>query len=86
MTVSQTTGTDRRPRERTDDGTVCSRYDLVLLAIPAFFSVALVGHGWFGVSLTPSLAFASTLSAAVLGDALLRNPPSGFDASSRREG
>jgi len=75
LTVSQTPGRNRPRRRTADERSLPSRYDLALLAIPVLFASALVAHVWLGVSVQASFTLASGLSAAVVGDVLLRNPP-----------
>lgn len=52
-----------------------SRYDLVLAAVPAAFTFALVAGHVLSVSLQFALVAGSLLAALVVGDALFRAPP-----------
>ena len=75
LTVSQTPGRDSSRRRAADERSLPSRSNLPLLAIPVLFASALVAHVWLDVSLEASVTLASGLSGAVVGDVLLRNPP-----------
>jgi uncharacterized membrane protein len=52
-----------------------SRYDAVLVLIPAIFLLAVGATTVFGVPLPTALAAAAVLSVAAVTDALFLNPP-----------
>jgi len=69
--------TSNRPRtttvERTDDG--LSRYDLLLLVIPAAFPVAIAASQVSSFGITTLMAAASVVGALAVADGLFLNPP-----------
>lgn len=68
--------TSNRPptgRTRTSDG--LTRYDLLLLVIPATFLVALVASQVSSFGLSTLLAAASVVGAIAVVDGLFVNPP-----------
>jgi hypothetical protein len=69
--------TSNRPRttrvERTDDG--LSRYDLLLLVIPAAFLTALAASQVSSFDVSTLLGAASLVGALAVADGLFRNPP-----------
>jgi hypothetical protein len=69
--------TSNRPRttpvERTDDG--LSRYDLLLLVIPAAFLVAFVASQLSSFGLTTLMVPASVVGALAVADGLFLHPP-----------
>jgi hypothetical protein len=69
------TGTSPRTTtgERSDDG--LSRYDLVLLVIPAAFLLALVASQVSSFGLSTLVAAASVVSGVAVADGLFLNPP-----------
>lgn len=67
---------DRTARE--PSGTLLtslSRHDLVLLAIPAAFALALLASSLLGLPVERTLAGAAIVGVATLIDALFVNPP-----------
>lgn len=54
-----------------------SRYDLVLVVIPAAFAAALLAGAVSAVSLHGAVAAASVVGGLALVDALFLNPPTG---------
>jgi len=56
-----------------------SRYDLLLLVIPATFLVALVASQVSSFGLSTLLAAASVVAALAVADGLFVNPPRGPD-------
>jgi hypothetical protein len=69
--------TSNRPRtttvERTDDG--LSRYDLLLLVIPAAFFVAFAASQVSPFGITTLMMPASVVGALAVADGLFVNPP-----------
>jgi hypothetical protein len=54
-----------------------NRYDLILLGVPLCYAAAILIGFTFDMPTTVSLGGGSVLGAALLGDALFRNPPGG---------
>lgn len=62
-----------------------TRYDLILLGVPLCYLLAIVVGFTFDMSTTVSLGGGSLLGAALLGDALFRNPPGGHHGPPRAD-
>jgi hypothetical protein len=65
---------DARTTERTDNGTV-SRYDLLLLVIPAVFVLAVGAAQVSSFEVSTLLAAASLVGGLAVADGLFLNPP-----------
>lgn len=72
MATSDRTGL---PREHRSIDRRLSRYDLLLLVIPAAFLLALVGSTVSGLPLSALMAAASLVGALAVADGLFVNPP-----------
>lgn len=72
MATSDRTG---HPRENRTEDRRFSRYDLLLLAIPAVFLLAFVGSTVSSLSLSALMAGASLVGALAVADGLFVNPP-----------
>jgi len=71
--MATSNGPRTTPVERTDDR--LSRYDLLLLVIPAAFLAALVVSQVSSFDLSTMLVPASVVGALAVADGLFRNPP-----------
>ena len=69
-----TSNPDARPRQNRGGATL-TRYDLVLLVIPAAFALAFVLAHVLSMSLSVSMAAASAVGVAAVADGLFVNPP-----------
>jgi len=65
----------RQTRERSTAGSQFSRYDLLLLVIPAAFLLALVGSVVSALPTRVFVAAASVVGALAVADGLFVNPP-----------
>lgn len=74
MAASNTDARSRTDRQGTGERTL-SRYDLLLLVIPAAFLAALLVAQISSLSLPPVMAAASVVGALALADGLFVNPP-----------
>ncbi|MEF8853413.1 MAG: hypothetical protein V5A44_06640 [Haloarculaceae archaeon] len=75
--MATSTRQDSRQVERADEG--LSRYDLVLLVIPATFLLALVASQVSSFGLSASMGLASVVGAVAVADGLFLNPPARSD-------
>lgn len=66
----------RSTREHSTADRSLSRYDLLLLVIPAAFLLALAGSTVSGLPTSALLAGASVVGALAVADGLFVNPPS----------
>ena len=79
MSTSRNTGqrTVRRSLRTLREGLPdLSRYDVLLVAMPAIFAVALSAHAVLSVPVRPAVATGAVASLLLLADALYLHPPS----------
>jgi len=70
-----TSGRTGRPREHSTASDGLSRYDLLLLVIPAAFLLAFAGATVSALPTRPFVAAASVVGALAVADGLFVNPP-----------